>query len=100
MTKTATALLCAAALLTAVIPAEASDQKRFQALVRKFVPELTNLSRSFAPKTLCICEPGVLNSPGVMLVDFGFAACAIPTFGSDGSLQSFTSCGHYLVVGK
>ena len=58
MKTIATILGSSALLLAAAVPSWASDQTRFEALIRKFLPDYTAQYGTFAPKTLCVCEPG------------------------------------------
>lgn len=87
-------------MLAAAAPCHASDQTRFDALVRKYVPDYYDQFTSFAPKTACICEPGVRNRAGVVLQTAGFVFCVVPNF-VDGSLATFNStCASYVVLGR
>lgn len=98
--KTFTTVLASATLvLAAAVPGQASDQARFNSLVRKYVPEYNAQFTSFAPKTACICEPGGMKAVGVMLEDSGFANCLVPSF-VNGSLTTFYACASYQVLGK
>jgi hypothetical protein len=100
MKTIATVLASVALMLAAAAPCHASDQTRFAALVRKYVPDYGDQFISFAPKTTCICEPGVSNRAGVVLQDFGFVSCVVPNF-VNGSLATFSSsCASYVVLGR
>jgi len=46
-------------LIAAAAPSWASDEARFRAVVNQYLPRVENSYLTFAPKTLCICEPGV-----------------------------------------
>ena len=99
MKAIATILVSSALLLAAAGPSWASDQTRFAALIRKFLPDYTAQYGTFAPKTLCVCEPGVKNTAGALVIDQDFIGCVVPVF-TNGTLSAFQHCASYAVLGK
>lgn len=99
MKTIAKALLSAALVLAAAAPARASDETRFGSLIRKHAPRLLDQYVSFAPKTLCICDPEGSRTAGVVLSIGTSVGCLIPNFVS-GSLDSFEPCASFIVVPK
>lgn len=104
MKTIATMLVSAFALLAAAAPGWASDEARFRSLVGQYLPKVENSYLTFAPKTLCICEPGVKNAVGVVAHRINgsgvLATCNVPTFLNgvfDGYLPS---CSHFTVLAK
>lgn len=101
MNTIARVLMSAALLLAAAAPAsaQASAEARFGALVRRYAPRYFDQYTSFAPKTVCICDPGGANAAGVLLSFGTSVGCLIPNF-VNGSLDSFEPCVSYVVLGK
>jgi hypothetical protein len=44
------------------------------------VPHYTDQLVSFAPKTVCTCDPTAAKAPGVLLMDGDYVGCLIPVF--------------------
>jgi hypothetical protein len=99
MKTIAKVLVSAALMLAAAAPTQANDETRFGGLVRKYAPRYFDQYTSFAPKTVCICDPGGANAAGVMLSFGTEVGCLIPNF-ANGSLASFQPCVSYVVLGK
>jgi hypothetical protein len=99
MKSIASVLVSAALVLASNVAGHASDQSRFDALVRKYIPDMNLQLTSFAPKTLCICEPSGSKEAGVMLSSSGFIGCVVPAF-VNGALSSFHGCASYVMIGK
>ena len=97
--KAISTLLVSAFVLAAAASSHASDQTRFEALARKYLPQYGEQFSAFTPKVACICEPSGLKAVGVMVRDDDFASCVVPNF-ANGKLASFTSCASYVVLGK
>ena len=85
--------------LAAAGPARADDQTKFAALVRKSAPNLLDQYQAFAPRTLCVCDPGGARAAGVLLSVGGTIGCLVPNF-QNGALASLSPCATYLIVGK
>jgi hypothetical protein len=99
MKKIATVLASAALVLASSAASHASDQARFRSLVRKYIPDMNTQLTSFAPKTLCICEPTGAKEAGVMLSSGGFIGCVVPSF-VNGALSSFHGCASYVMIAR
>lgn len=104
MKTIASILVSAVLILAAAAPSWASDETRFQALVSQYLPRVDNSYLTFAPKTLCICEPGVRNAVGVVAHRINgsgvLATCNVPLF-VNGSFNGYLpSCEYYNVLAK
>lgn len=97
--KAISTFLVSAFVLTAAASSRASDETKFEALVRKYVPQYTDQFSVFTPKVACICEPSAMKAAGVMLRDGDYVNCLVPNF-ANGKVASFTPCGSYVVLGK
>lgn len=104
MKTIASILGTAIVLLVAAAPSWAGDQTRFEALVHQYLPKEDNPRVSFAPKVLCVCEPGVSNAIGVLTPRHqggGFLTnCNVPVFVNGAFDHYLPSCGYYAVLAK
>ena len=99
MKTIARVLVSAALMLAATGVAQASDETRFGALIRKHAPAHLGLFDSFSPKTLCVCDPSGARIAGVMTSIGTVVGCMIPVF-VNGSIDAFQPCASFVVVGK
>jgi hypothetical protein len=103
--KTPASILASAlVLLTSVAPSWAGDQTKFEALVHQYLPKEDNPRVSFAPKNLCICEPGTSNAIGVLVPRHQgggiLATCNVPVFANGAFDRYLDACDYYAVIAK
>ena len=92
-------LLAAATLFVATTAfADGTVQERYEKLWHKAIPNDLDLDH---PKLGCICRDsaqlGVIRRTST---PFPGAVCAVPTFNSDGSLNSASSCSDFAILPK
>ena len=104
MLKRAHFLVVPALCLICVAPALATDQDTFNKLIAKYAPNGVNMPLKL--KSACACFDLPQPQAGFIVALFGtgpspFLKCDVPlTFGADGSLQTFTVCENFAVLGK
>ena len=77
----------------------ATDQKKFDALIKKNAPDLASLQTTFSPKVGCVCKSNLL--PGFLAKDGPNVVCVLPTFTpGEGELGPSSDCLDYLVLPK
>lgn len=91
-------IVTALLILVAAVSAQASDQTRFEALIRKTIPRYVDQFTTFAPKTACLCDPVGAKAPGVLLQDDDYIRCMRPVFQANGSLLAFETCPKEFLV--
>jgi hypothetical protein len=88
-------------LVPVAIPREvfATDQTKFEALIKKNAPDVASLSTKFSPKVGCVCKSGLL--PGFLAKDGSAVVCVMPSVSpGDGALSVSSDCLDYLVLPK
>ena len=83
-------------------PAVATDQDTFNKLIAKVAPLLTFMpGQKFKPTVACACpNTGSGASPG-FVVNNGASqiVCGIPTFDASGTLNGYSDCSDFAVLG-